>query len=49
MAKRLRPSMVVVRSMPPGVTTIWQQPIRNRIDMLATGIPTQVGRSSGPI
>src|SRR4029453_17394012 len=26
-----------------GVTTIWQQPIRNRIDMLATGIPTQVG------
>jgi len=27
----------------PGVTTIWQQPIRNRIDMLATGIPTQVG------
>ena len=27
----------------PGVTAIWQQPIRNRIDMLATGIPTQVG------
>lgn len=27
----------------PGVTIIWQQPIRNRIDMLATGIPTQVG------
>ena len=27
----------------PGVTTVWQQPIRNRIDMLATGIPTQVG------
>src|SRR4029453_3570730 len=27
----------------PGVTTIWQQPIRNRIDMLATGIPTQGG------
>ena len=26
-----------------GVTIIWQQPIRNRIDMLATGIPTQVG------
>jgi Cu(I)/Ag(I) efflux system membrane protein CusA/SilA len=26
-----------------GVTTIWQQPIRNRIDMLATGIPTQIG------
>jgi copper/silver efflux system protein len=32
-----------VRSQLPGVTTIWQQPIRNRIDMLATGIPTQVG------
>ena len=33
----------------PGVTTIWQQPIRNRIDMLATGIPTQVGvKISGP-
>ena len=31
------------RSALPGVTTIWQQPIRNRIDMLATGIPTQVG------
>jgi Cu(I)/Ag(I) efflux system membrane protein CusA/SilA len=31
------------RSRLPGVTTIWQQPIRNRIDMLATGIPTQVG------
>jgi Cu(I)/Ag(I) efflux system membrane protein CusA/SilA len=31
------------RSQLPGVTTIWQQPIRNRIDMLATGIPTQVG------
>ncbi len=27
----------------PGVTAIWQQPIRNRIDMLATGIPTQIG------
>jgi Cu(I)/Ag(I) efflux system membrane protein CusA/SilA len=27
----------------PGVTIVWQQPIRNRIDMLATGIPTQVG------
>ena len=27
----------------PGVTIIWQQPIRNRIDMLATGIPTQIG------
>jgi Cu(I)/Ag(I) efflux system membrane protein CusA/SilA len=31
------------KSQMPGVTTIWQQPIRNRIDMLATGIPTQVG------
>src|SRR6476646_2836263 len=31
------------KSQLPGVTTIWQQPIRNRIDMLATGIPTQVG------
>jgi copper/silver efflux system protein len=31
------------RSQLPGVTAIWQQPIRNRIDMLATGIPTQVG------
>ncbi|HZF12367.1 MAG TPA: efflux RND transporter permease subunit, partial [Thermoanaerobaculia bacterium] len=31
------------KSRMPGVTTIWQQPIRNRIDMLATGIPTQVG------
>jgi Cu(I)/Ag(I) efflux system membrane protein CusA/SilA len=31
------------RSRLPGVTTIWQQPIRNRIDMLSTGIPTQVG------
>ena len=31
------------RSRLPGVTSIWQQPIRNRIDMLATGIPTQVG------
>ena len=27
----------------PGVTPVWQQPIRNRIDMLATGIPTQIG------
>ena len=27
----------------PGVTNIWTQPIRNRIDMLATGIRTQVG------
>jgi copper/silver efflux system protein len=27
----------------PGVTIVWQQPIRNRIDMLSTGIPTQVG------
>jgi Cu(I)/Ag(I) efflux system membrane protein CusA/SilA len=31
------------KSLMPGVTAIWQQPIRNRIDMLATGIPTQVG------
>lgn len=31
------------KSRMPGVTTLWQQPIRNRIDMLATGIPTQVG------
>jgi copper/silver efflux system protein len=31
------------KSQMPGVTTVWQQPIRNRIDMLATGIPTQVG------
>jgi copper/silver efflux system protein len=31
------------RSRLPGVTPIWQQPIRNRIDMLATGIPTEVG------
>ncbi len=31
------------RSQMPGVTAVWQQPIRNRIDMLATGIPTQVG------
>jgi Cu(I)/Ag(I) efflux system membrane protein CusA/SilA len=37
------------KSRMPGVTTIWQQPIRNRIDMLATGIPTQVGvKISGP-
>ncbi|MFZ4986808.1 MAG: efflux RND transporter permease subunit [Blastocatellia bacterium] len=27
----------------PGVTNIWTQPIRNRIDMLATGIRTEVG------
>jgi Cu(I)/Ag(I) efflux system membrane protein CusA/SilA len=27
----------------PGVTTVWQQPIRNRIDMLSTGVPTQIG------
>jgi len=31
------------KSQLPGVTSIWQQPIRNRIDMLATGIPTQIG------
>lgn len=27
----------------PGVTKIWTQPIRNRVDMLSTGIRTQVG------
>jgi len=27
----------------PGVTSIWTQPILNRIDMLSTGIRTQVG------
>lgn len=27
----------------PGVTNIWTQPIRNRIDMLATGIRTEIG------
>jgi Cu(I)/Ag(I) efflux system membrane protein CusA/SilA len=27
----------------PGITSIWTQPIRNRIDMLSTGIRTQVG------
>jgi Cu(I)/Ag(I) efflux system membrane protein CusA/SilA len=27
----------------PGVTNIWTQPIRNRIDMLSTDIRTQVG------
>src|SRR5512133_3664532 len=27
----------------PGVTKIWPQPIRNRVDMLSTGIRTQVG------
>jgi len=27
----------------PGVTNIWTQPIKNRIDMLATGIRSQVG------
>jgi len=27
----------------PGVTNIWTQPIRNRIDMMSTGIRTQVG------
>jgi Cu(I)/Ag(I) efflux system membrane protein CusA/SilA len=27
----------------PGVTNIWTQPIRNRIDMLSSGIRTQVG------
>ncbi|MGH9366329.1 MAG: efflux RND transporter permease subunit, partial [Thermoanaerobaculia bacterium] len=34
---------MTAKSQMPGVTAIWQQPIRNRIDMLATGIPTQVG------
>ena len=27
----------------PGVSNIWTQPIRNRIDMLATGIQTPIG------
>jgi len=27
----------------PGVTNIWTEPIRNRIDMLSTGIRTQIG------
>jgi copper/silver efflux system protein len=36
-------AQMTAKSQLPGVTTIWQQPIRNRIDMLATGIPTQVG------
>src|SRR2546423_10076669 len=27
----------------PGVTNIWTQPIKNRIDMLSTGIRSQVG------
>ena len=36
-------AQMTAKSQMPGVTTIWQQPIRNRIDMLATGIPTQVG------
>ncbi|HET7185457.1 MAG TPA: CusA/CzcA family heavy metal efflux RND transporter [Terriglobales bacterium] len=27
----------------PGVSNIWTQPIRNRIDMLSTGVRTQVG------
>ncbi len=27
----------------PGVSNIWTQPIRNRIDMLSTGIRTQIG------
>ena len=27
----------------PGVTNIWTQPIINRIEMLATGIRSQVG------
>ena len=33
----------------PGVTNVWIQPIKNRIDMLATGIKTPVGvKVSGP-
>ena len=28
----------------PGVTNIWTQPIKNRIDMLSTGIRSQSGR-----
>ena len=27
----------------PGVTNVWIQPIKNRIDMLATGVKTPVG------
>src|SRR5260370_35902414 len=27
----------------PGVTNIWTQPIKNRIDMLSTGIRSQIG------
>jgi Cu(I)/Ag(I) efflux system membrane protein CusA/SilA len=27
----------------PGISNIWTQPIRNRIDMLSTGIRTQIG------
>src|SRR5437763_12166037 len=27
----------------PGVTNIWTQPIKNRIDMLSTGVRSQVG------
>jgi Cu(I)/Ag(I) efflux system membrane protein CusA/SilA len=43
MTKETLMAEMTERSQLPGVTTIWQQPIRNRIDMLATGIPTQVG------
>jgi Cu(I)/Ag(I) efflux system membrane protein CusA/SilA len=33
----------------PGLSNVWVQPIRNRIDMLATGIKTPVGiKISGP-
>ncbi|MBU0861902.1 MAG: CusA/CzcA family heavy metal efflux RND transporter, partial [Alphaproteobacteria bacterium] len=33
----------------PGVTNVWIQPIKNRIDMLATGIKTPVGvKIAGP-
>ncbi|MDE2090978.1 MAG: efflux RND transporter permease subunit [Gammaproteobacteria bacterium] len=38
-----------VRLQLPGVTNVWVYPIRNRIDMLATGIKTPVGiKISGP-
>jgi Cu(I)/Ag(I) efflux system membrane protein CusA/SilA len=43
MTKEKLMAEMTARSQLPGVTAIWQQPIRNRIDMLATGIPTQVG------
>jgi Cu(I)/Ag(I) efflux system membrane protein CusA/SilA len=31
----------------PGLANIWVPPIRNRIDMLATGIKSPVGRQGG--